>query len=522
MTSNRVPQIQSAMLAAPGGGNMLKYVTVFVLGLSLGFLLTIQIDTGSNLAGNVVSQGAPLGSGGPDLGSGDVGTVGASGNTGGRGASSSGSGSGGGAALGGSGTGGDTAAASGDKEGLECEAGKNGGKTDTGVSEDKIKLAANVVTDGAGANFLSASPTGMQAVINRVNADGGICGRILELKTVNDSWDAPRGQTNIENFIAEGYFALPVVPSSEGLSSAIDGGIIEQAGIPVIGTDGMRQEQYNAGKFKGKGSWVAPVAVATVSQVRIMIDYAVTTLGAETFGIVWDTRYKFGKEGADAYKDYIKKVGKTLKADAGIAPGQGSYATEANDFKKACGDAKCDVVVFLLEPVTAQTWVASAGTDGNGKLMTSGAQPLFNDKFARGCGSVCNNMLVWTGYNPAIGDENLAKPDVDRYVNDVKKIDPSADITNQFMQGAYLGMEVFVELVKQCSPNLTRACIKANLDSLDYTSDLAIGTLSWRSGDHFSNKGARAYAIKYQGSNFAGFEDKRVSGTDPDPGNVPG
>lgn len=519
MTPTRMPPVQPAMLATPGSGNMLKYVTVFVLGLSLGFLLTMQIDPGTNVGETTVAQFAPGDD--PDLGPGVAATVPGGGGTGGGGQGNTGGGSsGGGASVGGAGGAGD-ASASGEKAGLSCD-GDNGGKTDTGVSEDKIKLAANVVTDGPGANFLSSSPTGMQAVINRVNAEGGICGRILELKTVNDSWDAPRGQTNIENFIAEGYFALPVVPSSEGLSQAIDAGIIENAGIPVIGTDGMRQEQYNAGKFQGKGSWVAPVAVATVSQVRIMVDYAVNELQAETFGIVWDTRYKFGKEGADAYKDYIKKVGKTVKADAGIAPGQGSYATEANDFKKACGDAKCDVVVFLLEPVTAQTWVASAGADGNGRLMTAGAQPLFNDKFARGCGSVCNNMLVWTGYNPAIGDENLAKPDVNRYVTDVKKIDPSADITNQFMQGAYLGMEVFVELLEKCSPNLTRACIKANLDSLDHSSDLAIGGLSWRADDHFSNKGARAYAIKYQGNNFAGFEDKRVSGTDPDPGNVPG
>lgn len=521
MNPSRVPQVQPTLVtAAPGAGNMLKYITVFVLGLSLGFLLTIQIDPGTNLSGDSASQFVSPVQGGDTGGAvtqSDSGGPSRGGTSGGQAAGQSG----GGLNVAGAGGAGD-GSASGEKEGLECEAGKNGDKTDTGVSGDKIKLAANVVTDGPGANFLSASPTGMQAVINRVNADGGICGRQLELKTVNDSWDASRGRTNIENFIAEGYFALPVVPSSEGLSAAIDAGTIEQAGIPVIGTDGMRQEQYNAGKFKGKGSWVAPVAVATVSQVRIMVDYAAGQLNAQTFGIVYDKRYKFGEEGAAAYKDYINKIGKTVKAEAPIEPGQGSYANDANSFKQKCGSEKCDVVVFLLEPVTAQTWVASAGADGNGKLMTSGAQPLFNDKFARGCGSVCNNMLVWTGYNPAIGDENLAKTDVARYVDDVKKIDPSADITNQFMQGAYLGMEVFVDLAKKCSPNLTRACVKSNLDQLDYTSDLAIGSLSWRANDHFSNKGARAYAIKYQGNNFAGFEDKKVSGTDPDPGKVPG
>lgn len=419
---------------------------------------------------------------------------------------------------------------------LACAPGKNGGKTDVGVTEDKIRLAANVVTDGAGSNFLGESPVGMEAVVNRVNADGGICGRTIELNSVNDSWEASRGHNNIKDYIKEGYFALPVVPSSEGLSAAIEAGTIQDAGIPVVGSDGMRKEQYNAGKVKGKGEWVWPVAVATVSQVRIMAAYAVKNAGGDTdltFGIVYDQRYKFGVEGADALQCYLEGTasGKCPSGYSGgavsntrlvkrqaIEPGLTDYTGPANQFKQSC--TPCDVVVFLLEPQTAKTWLTGTGPEGKGAKFTMGAQPLFNKTFADQC-QLCDGIFVWTGYNPAIGD-NRSRGDIARYISDVTNQNPAVDTTNQFLQGAYLGMEVFVKMLEACSPNLTRACVRQKMDSLTYPTDMTPTPLSWSGDNHFANKTARAYSITYDGPDFTGFTDERTGAIeDPTPGVVP-
>lgn len=401
---------------------------------------------------------------------------------------------------------------------LKCAAGQNGGETDTGVSDSKIRLAANVVLTGPGANFLDQSPDGMNAVKVRVNnKEGGICGRSLDLNLVNDEWDAARGLENIRNFIEEGYFGLPVVPSSEGLSEAIkaDGGLIQKEGIPVYGTDGMRKEQYDA---EGKAGWVAPVATATVSQVRIMAKYAHDELGARKFGIVYDKVYKFGIEGADAYEDYIdSKLGDSeLASRMAIEPLKPKYQTEANQFLEDCGD--CDLVVLLLEPETGKTWMSAMGNPEGMTVM--GAQPLFNDKFASGCGSVCNGVFVWTGYNPAIG-ANVNEPDIAEFINEVQNVNPSADVTNQFLMGAYMGMEMFVETLKACSPDLTRDCVQSELHSMTYSTDMS-SALKWTPNDHFANKGARAYSITYDGQKFSGFKDEQTGFiNDPTPGVVP-
>jgi ABC-type branched-subunit amino acid transport system substrate-binding protein len=409
--------------------------------------------------------------------------------------------------------------ASASKGGAQCKAGANGGATAKGVTGNRIKLAATNVRSGTGSSFLGTSYVGMQAVVNRVNAKGGICGRLLDLRMVDDGWEAARGANYLQNFAKDDYFALPVVPSSEGLTQAITRGIIDSAGIPVVGTDGMLKEQY-------ADPWVWPVATSTVSTMRVMAKHAADK-GAKSFGIVFDQQYKFGKEGAAAFKAYVNQLtGSDPKAYVGITPGRANYSGDAKAFNDSCGAAGCDFVAMLLDPTTANTYVSSqvdkdGKRQGFGRILTGGAQPLFNERFARDCASPCENMLVWTGYNPPIGGL-ASKPSVAAYVNDVRSVDPGVDVNNQFLEGAYLGMQVFVEALARVGPNLTRAGLQAAMDSMTYASDLS-STLTWTPKQRFANQTAQAFRIVTASGSFAGFAE---AGTgflrDPTPGVVPG
>ena len=401
---------------------------------------------------------------------------------------------------------------------LECRAGANGGSTDKGVTGGRIKLAATNVRSGTGSSFLGTSYIGMQAVVNRVNAQGGICGRLLDLRLVDDGWEAARGATFLQNFAKGDYFALPVVPSSEGLTQAIVNKTIRNAGIPVVGTDGMLKEQYS-------DPWVWPVATSTVSTMRIMAKHAYDK-GARSFGIVFDQQYRFGKEGASAFRTYVQSLsGARVTSYVGITPGKANYSGDANRFNTDCGVDRCDFVAMLLDPTTANTYIASQ-TDkdgvrqGFGKFLTGGAQPLFNERFARDCGRPCDNMLVWTGYNPPVG-RLASDPDVAAYVREVRSVDPGVDVNNQFLEGAYLGMRVFVEALKKVGPNLTRTALRDALNTTQFTSSIA-SSLRWSPEKRFANLCAQAFRIVTASGSFAGFAE---AGTgflcDPTPGVVP-
>lgn len=402
---------------------------------------------------------------------------------------------------------------------LQCKAGQNGGGTDKGISGNRIRLASTNVRSGTGSSFLGSSYIGMQAVVNRVNAAGGVCGRLLDLRLVDDGWEAARGANFLANFIKEDYFALPVVPSSEGLTQAILNKTISNSAVPVVGSDGMLKEQY-------QDPWVWPVAASTVSTIRIMTKHAWDN-GARSFGIVYDQQYKFGIEGAAAFKQYVNLLSNAdPKAFIGITPRQSSYSGEAQRFNEACGSGGCDFVAMLLTPETANTYITSqtAGSDGKkqgfGKVLTGGAQPLFNERFARDCGRACDGMLVWTGYNPPIGRLSSEK-DVAAYVDDVRSVDPGVDVSNQFLEGAYLGMKVFVASLEKVGPRLTRTGVRDVMNQMTYETTLS-STLTWRANQRFANLTAQPFRIVTSSGQFTGFSEVGTGFMkDPTPGVVP-
>jgi ABC-type branched-subunit amino acid transport system substrate-binding protein len=375
---------------------------------------------------------------------------------------------------------------------LKCNASGNGGATAKGVTATRINLATTAVLDGPARTLLEDSPKAMKAVIDKVNQAGGICGRLLNFV----------GLRSIKNFIEEGYFSLPVVPSAEGLGSAIINGEIAKAGIPVIGTDGMRKEQYN-------DPYVWPVASATVTAMRVMAKYAYTQRGAKTFAIVYDQKYKFGVEGKDAFESQVKALGGTMVSGGvvGLNPDDNSYASTINEFNSKCKD-KCDMIALLLLPETAKKWLQ--GGANFGERYTAGAQTLFTDRFAQDCvllrGNECSGFAVWTGYNPPIGPL-ASKPGVSQYVNDVRAIKPSIDVNNQFIEGAYLGMTVFVEALKRVGPQLTRERLKAVMDSMEFQSDIA-SMLTWKAGQHSANVRSQSFSMSVSQGAFRGWSDE--------------
>lgn len=403
--------------------------------------------------------------------------------------------------------------------GEPCAARDNGGSTDVGVTGSAIKIAATIVADGPGSSFLGPVRIGMQTVVNTVNRrPGRICGRQLSLALRNDSWDATRGQQYIRNFVeGDKVFALAVVPSSEGLEAADD--YVKTQKVPVVGTDGMLIKQY-------LNPWIWPVATSTISTMHVMAKNA-HERGAEQFAIVFDAKYHFGVEGAFAFNQAVKRLtGRDIagfdpslkncrEKFCGIQPGKPSYASEAQSLNRTCfntaGGKGCDFIAFLLEPDTAASFLRE-GRPANPAVGFAGAQPLFNRTFAENCRSLCDGMWVWTGYNPPI--EALAStPGVSKYVNEVRAESASADVSNQFLQGGYLGMSLLVAALDKVGPKLTRANLRATLDSMTFDIGLS-KPLSWRAGDHFANVSAQAFEIQYKQS-FNGWRQKTSFIDDP-------
>jgi hypothetical protein len=74
-------------------------------------------------------------------------------------------------------------------------------------------------------------------------------------------------------------------------------------------------------------------------------------------------------------------------------------------------------------------------------------------------------------------------------------------------------MSLLVEALKKVGPNLTRANLKAALDSMTFDSGLA-SPLTWKTGNHFANTAAQGFEIQY-GQTFNGWRQKTGFIADP-------
>ncbi len=405
-----------------------------------------------------------------------------------------------------------------------CTSSNNGGNTDRGVTATSVKLGATVVQSGIGASFLGPVRIALNAVKNDVNRSGGICGRRLELKLVDDGWDAARGFQFIQNLVQnDDVFALAVNPSSEGVRIASGQDYFAKTRTPVVGSDGMLNSQY-------VDPWIWPIAASTVSTMHIIAHDACTRLNAKHLSIVFDNKYHFGVEGAYAFNAAVKRCtgadvpgyvdpsrgGGCSSRFCAITAGLTSYDTENKAWNDACfrsNDAdKCDFVALLLEPNEAINFLRNGTEIGIQKGL---AQTLFTRDFASRCGSICDDAMVWTGYLPPI-EEFAALPRVREYVATVRQESSDVDVTNQFLEGGYAGMRLLVEALKRVGSNLTRDRLKAMLDGLNL--DVGLTTpLQWRTGNHLANTSMRAFAIKNKGG-FNGFRSVTGWIRDPDLG----
>jgi ABC-type branched-subunit amino acid transport system substrate-binding protein len=399
--------------------------------------------------------------------------------------------------------------------GLSCPK-NNGGKTDIGVDGGNVYLAATEVESGIGSSFLLPVRYGMLAVVQKVNRSGGICGRQLQLTLKDDAWDATRGKEYLDTFISENYFALAVVPSSEGLNNASGGGDIDSApdpvnggqGIPVVGSDGMLNSQYT-------DPWIWPVAASTATSMRVM-EHDAFKRGARTLGLVYNGSYKFGVEGAGAFVAQAKRDGAKVACIEKLDASQNDYSNQVNEFNKACGkqgpNGGVDFVALLLEPQTAETWLGSGsgpylGNRDNGSgYGAGGPQPLFDYNFGNTCGATCANLEVWTSFYPPIYPYDQ-RPEVQTFKHDLCTADPkdcNVDADSAFTEGGYVGMQLLVQALQQTSPYLTRQGLRQTLDAMTLRTGLS-ADLTFRKGGHNANKSMVAFRDQY-GQQFTGFQ----------------
>ncbi len=219
-------------------------------------------DGGSTSSGDDGSAGGSTGSGtaGGSTGSG-AGTGGASGGTTGGGTTGGVGTTGGGTGSAGS-TGGTSGGATGGTTGgAPAPAGGNGGATDIGVTATKITLGNVSDLSGPVPGLFQGATIGAQAYYAKVNSEGGIFGRKLEIKVGDGQLDCGQNKAKTQDLVGKVFAFVGSFSLYDDCGASV---LADNPGVPDIHGALGPKSQALASNFSvaplGKGWRTGPLA----------------------------------------------------------------------------------------------------------------------------------------------------------------------------------------------------------------------------------------------------------------------
>lgn len=243
---------------------------------------------------------------------------------------------------------------------------KDGDATDwaQGISETEIVVANSAATSGAFAPVGVPFNAGIEAYFKKINDEGGIQGRNLVFKHVDDEFDPVKGKAALSSFVEDekvfaivGHFGTPVV------AATLDD--LKQYGIPAVYFATGIGQLYNE-KAEGADRGIFPVQPIYRTEGKIMVARAVGDFGAKKIGVIYTND--------DAGKDLLWGA-EQMAAEAGVelvVQQVAAGATDVSSAVTAIKEANVDFIVGAAIQATIPTIIKElAAQNVNKDLITT-------------------------------------------------------------------------------------------------------------------------------------------------------
>ncbi|MDE2202436.1 MAG: ABC transporter substrate-binding protein [Burkholderiaceae bacterium] len=175
---------------------------------------------------------------------------------------------------------------------------------DAGVFADRIVFGQTVGFDSVWGSLYKNYTDGMLACFEQVNAQGGVAGRKLVVKRLEDNYVPEKTVANVRTLIQEGVFGLVCMGGTGNTVAALP--LLEQYRVPAVGamTGAVAARKASAPLFHTRASYT--------DEVTKMVQHA-TTIGLKRIAVVYQDN-AFGAGNADAAKAAANKFGAQIVA----------------------------------------------------------------------------------------------------------------------------------------------------------------------------------------------------------------
>ncbi|MDZ4104485.1 MAG: ABC transporter substrate-binding protein [Hydrogenophaga sp.] len=301
---------------------------------------------------------------------------------------------------------------------------------------NKIILGQSAAFTGPAAELGIQFHQGARIWFDQVNAQGGVAGKTIEIKTLDDGYEPDRCAANTQKLISEDVFALFGYIGTPTSLAALP--LLSKAQVPFIapftGAMGLR-EPFNKQVFHLRASYNDETA---------LIVRQLTNLGLKKIAVFYQND-AYGKAGLDGVTLALDKLGLKPVAQATVERNSVDVAAAVRTLNAAGPDA----VVQISAYKSCAAYIRAARKAGFGGTFFNvsfvGTQALADELGKDGAGVVVSQVMP--------SPYSLARPITREFSEAVKKAGGNAQANFSSMEG-YLAAKVVTEGLKRAGTRM--------------------------------------------------------------------
>lgn len=230
----------------------------------------------------------------------------------------------------------------------------------SGQREDGA-IRIGVIQDLSGPTSVwgNATARGAELAVSRINAEGGINGRQLELRTY-DVRLSPQEAITAYNRLADQDRVTAVVGppiSNIGLSIAP---VAETKGVPVVGSfiDPRVTVQENGRPWSN----MFLMQPSSVQYSEIIADFALQELGARNFAVMYDQTNAFSVSLVEPFRNYVNNNGGRMVIEVTYTSDDRDFRTQLSQIQRSGADVVY-LPIYIQEAVLTLQQAEQVGLD---------------------------------------------------------------------------------------------------------------------------------------------------------------
>ena len=316
----------------------------------------------------------------------------------------------------------------------------------------RIVLGQSAAFSGPAAQLGIQMNLGARTYFNALNAEGGVNGNSIELRTLDDGYEPERCKANTEKFIRDDVFGLFGYVGTPTSLAALP--LVVDAKIPFFGPFTGAQalrEPFHKSVFHLRASYYDETA---------LIVRNLTSLGLKKIAVFYQND-AYGKAGLEGVTRALKAQGLAPVALGTVERNTVNVAPAVRDIAAAMPDA----VVQISAYKSCAAFIREARKAGYGGTFFNvsfvGTQALADELRKEGLGIVVSQVMPF----PFSTTTEISR----EYLDAVRKTGGEARPNYSSMEG-YLAAKVFAEGLKRAGRNPSRDSLVSALESIQNAS----------------------------------------------------